>query len=80
MNGCTIMCVYIIICPDLTAIDCRSPPTIANGSPGTPDMTTFGGTVTYNCTNGYVSMGMSMTTVSCLNTGMWGTVTCTGTF
>ena len=61
-------------------IDCGPPPSITNGSPGTPDMTTFGGTVTYSCTNGYeVAPGDTTTTVMCLATGTWGTPqTCTG--
>ena len=75
------VCVYIIIYLDLTAVGCGPPPSITNGSPGTPTSTTFGGTVTYNCTNGYETpSGMSMTTVSCLASGMWDTVNCTGTF
>ena len=63
----------------ITVVDCGSPPGIDNGSPGTPDMTTFGGTVTYTCNNGYeISTGATMMTASCLATGDWDTVTCTG--
>ena len=70
--------VYIIICLDLTAVDCGSPPSITNGSPGTPTSTTFGGTVTYTCINsGYILSGSA--TVACLASGSWSTrPTCTG--
>ena len=71
------VCVYIIICLDLIALDCGTPPTITNGSPGTPDMTAFGGMVNYTCTSGYILSGSA--TVSCLASGGWSTrPTCTG--
>ena len=65
-------------CTDYTAVDCGTPPTITNGAPGTPDMTTLGVTVTYSCDSGYeISTGLS--TIACLNTGMWDTPpTCAG--
>ena len=57
-----------------SAVDCGTPPVLTNGSPGTPDKTTLGGMVTYTCDSGYaISTGATMTTVSCLATGMWGT-------
>ena len=62
---------------DFIVVDCGSPPNITNGSPGTPDMTTFGGNVTYNCDNGYDLSGTA--TVSCLSSGSWSTrPNCTG--
>ena len=71
---------FLCLTPTVTVVDCGSPPSITNGSPGTPDMTTFGGTVTYTCNNGYeTSLGMNMSTVSCLATGLWDTPSnCTG--
>ena len=54
-----------------TAVDCGPPPSITDGSPGTPDMTTLGGTVTYTCIDGLVISGSAM--ITCLATGMWGT-------
>ena len=57
-----------------SAVDCGTPPVLTNGSPGSPDMTTLGGMVTYTCDSGYaMSTGTTMTTVLCLATGMWGT-------
>ena len=52
-----------------TAIDCNDPPSIPNGSPGTPTKTTFGGTVTYSCNSGYQLLGVS--TLSCSANGTW---------
>ena len=60
-----------------SAVDCGTPPVLTNGSPGTPDMTTLGGTVTYSCKSGYILSGS--TTVTCLASGSWSTrPTCTG--
>ena len=57
-----------------SAVDCGTPPVLTNGSPGPPDKTTLGGMVTYTCDSGYaISTGATMTTVSCLATGVWGT-------
>ena len=60
------------------AVDCGSPPSITNGSPGTPTSTTFGGTVTYSCNDMYSQSGSA--TVSCLASGSWSNrPTCIGT-
>ena len=65
------------ICLTLTVVDCGPPPPITNGSPGTPDMTTFEGTVTYSCNDGYQLSGSSP--VTCMANGDWNTrPTCTG--
>ncbi len=59
-------------------VDCGLPPTILNGSPGTPTSTTFGGTVSYTCNNRYHMMSGS-TTVTCDASGSWSTrPTCSG--
>ena len=55
-----------------TAVSCGSPPSISNGSPGTPTSTTFGGTVTYSCVTGYQLSGVA--TVSCESDGNWKTI------
>ncbi|XP_064386496.1 sushi, von Willebrand factor type A, EGF and pentraxin domain-containing protein 1-like isoform X2 [Halichondria panicea] len=56
-------------------VDCGSPPTIGNGSPGTPTSTTYQGTVTYTCDTGYeVSNGVTIVTANCMASGMWETV------
>ena len=61
----------------IAAVDCGSPPSTSYGSPGTPTSTTFGGTVTYSCNNGYTLSGSA--TVSCLATGDWSSQpTCSG--
>ena len=60
-----------------TAVDCGPPPSVTNGSPGTPTSTTFRGTVTYSCDSGYSQSGVA--TVTCLSDGSWSTTpTCTG--
>ena len=65
------------VCTNYTVVDCGTPPVVTNGSPGAPAMTTFGGMVTYNCTNGYTLTGSA--TVSCLASGSWSTrPNCTG--
>ena len=45
-----------------TAVDCGTPPSITNGSPGTPTTTTFTGTVTYSCNDGYALFGIATST------------------
>ena len=58
-------------------VDCGLPPSISDGTSGTPSSTTFGGTVTYSCNNGYILSGSA--TVSCLASGIWDTTPeCTG--
>ena len=42
-----------------TAVDCGTPPSITNGSPGIPTTTTFTGTVTYSCNDGYALFGIA---------------------
>ena len=59
-------------------VDCGDPPTIPNGSPGTPTRTAFGGTVSYTCNNRYHMMSESAT-VTCEASGSWSTrPTCSG--
>ena len=61
----------------IAAVDCGSPHSIFNGSPGTSTGTTFGGTMTYSCNSGYTLSGSAR--VSCLATGAWSTrPDCTG--
>ncbi len=56
----------------ITAVSCGSPPSISNGSPGTPtNNTTFGGTVTYTCNNGYKRSWSAR--VTCQASGSWST-------
>ena len=45
-----------------TAVDCGTPPSITNGSPGIPTTTTFTGTVTYSCNDGYALFGIATST------------------
>ena len=52
-----------------TAISCGLPPSILNGSPGTPSTTTFGGRVTYSCHSGYTLSGSA--TIICQASGSW---------
>ncbi len=64
-----------------SVVDCGVPPSVPNGSPGTPTPgTTFGGTVTYICFSGYQdSNGVTMATATCMANRMWEPVlTCTG--
>ena len=61
---------FILFCY-LSVVDCGPPPTITNGSPGTPTSTTFGGTVTYTCDNGFTLSGSAM--ITCLAAGSWST-------
>ncbi|XP_064386669.1 sushi, von Willebrand factor type A, EGF and pentraxin domain-containing protein 1-like [Halichondria panicea] len=58
--------------PTCTIVDCGDPPTIPNGSPGTPTRTAFGGTVSYTCNNRYHMMSESAT-VTCEASGSWST-------
>ena len=53
------------------SVSCGSPPSIPNGSPGTPNSTTFGGTVTYSCDPGYIMIDSTNNLVTCLSTGNW---------
>ncbi len=56
-----------------TVVDCGSPTTIDNGSPGSPTSTTYQGTVTYTCVSGYeVSTGGTTAMATCLASGAWG--------
>ncbi len=56
-----------------SVVDCGFPPTIGNGSPGTPTSTTYQGTVTYNCVIGYeVSTGVTTAIATCMANGIWG--------
>ena len=56
-----------------TVVDCGSPTTIDNGSPGTPTRTTYQGTVTYTCDTGYeVSTGVTTAMATCMASGTWG--------
>ena len=58
-------------------VDCGDPPTIPNGSPGTPTSTAFGGTVSYTCNDRSRMLGSA--TVSCEASGSWSTrPTCSG--
>ncbi|XP_064402820.1 sushi, von Willebrand factor type A, EGF and pentraxin domain-containing protein 1-like isoform X2 [Halichondria panicea] len=59
--------------PTCQFVDCGFPPTIGNGSPGTPTSTTYQGTVTYNCVIGYeVSTGVTTAIATCMANGIWG--------
>ncbi len=55
----------------IIAVSCGSPPSISNGSPGTPTRTTFGGTVTYTCNTVYQRSGSAA--VTCEASGSWST-------
>ena len=55
----------------LTVVNCGSPPSISNGSPGTPTSTNYQGEVTYSCNTGYSRSGSA--TVTCLASGSWST-------
>ena len=58
----------------VSAIDCGgTPPSITDGSPGTPTSTTLGGFVTYTCVTGYeVSTGVTAAMATCMASGTWG--------
>ncbi len=52
-------------------VNCGPPPSVPNGSPGTPTPgTTLGGMVTYTCTSGVLVGGA---TVTCEVSGDWST-------
>ena len=53
------------------SVSCGSPPSIPNGSPGTPTSTMVGGTVTYSCDPGYIMMDSTNNLVTCLSTEEW---------
>ncbi|XP_064386526.1 sushi, von Willebrand factor type A, EGF and pentraxin domain-containing protein 1-like isoform X2 [Halichondria panicea] len=48
--------------PQCPPVDCETPPSIINGSPGIPTTTTFTGTVTYSCNDGYALFGIATST------------------
>ncbi|XP_064386513.1 sushi, von Willebrand factor type A, EGF and pentraxin domain-containing protein 1-like [Halichondria panicea] len=49
--------------PQCPPVDCGTPPSITNGSPaGIPTTTTFTGTVTYSCNDGYALFGIATST------------------
>ncbi len=60
-----------------SVVDCGTPPSVPNGSPGAPSPdTTIGGTVTYTCDTGVLMGGA---TVTCEASGDWSTTpTCLG--
>ncbi|XP_064386533.1 sushi, von Willebrand factor type A, EGF and pentraxin domain-containing protein 1-like isoform X2 [Halichondria panicea] len=61
--------------PTCSLVDCGSPSTIGNASPGKPTNTTYLRTVTYTCDSGYeVSTGVTTATATCMSSGMWETV------
>ena len=53
------------------SVSCGSPPSIFNGSPGTPTSTMVGGTVTYSCDPGYIMSDSANNLVTCLSIGQW---------
>ncbi len=53
-------------------IDCGTPPTVSNASPGTPTNTLLNGMVTYTCDIGYeVSTGVTTATATCMANDNW---------
>ncbi len=53
-------------------MDCETPPSITNGSPGVPTTTTFTGTVTYSCVTGYwISPRVTTATATCKADRTW---------
>ena len=59
-------------------VNCGSPPTIPNGSPGTPTSTAFEGTVSYTCNSDRYHVS-DPATVTCEASGSWSTrPTCSG--
>ena len=63
-------CQFNLSC-STAVVECGSPPSIIDGTSGTPSSTTFGVTVTYSCNNGYILSGSA--TISCLASGSWDT-------
>ena len=60
-------------------MDCGTPPSITNGSPGIPTTTTFTGTVVYSCNNGYALFGNATST--CQANATWSkSPECRGTY
>ena len=55
----------------LIAAICGSPPSISNGSPGTPTSIIQGGTVVYSCNTGYQLLMLGSATVVCQDSGNW---------
>ena len=53
------------------SVSCGSPPSIPNGSAGTPSSTMVGGTVTYSCDIGYIMSDAANNLVTCLSIGEW---------
>ena len=53
------------------AVDCGPPPSVDNGFHGTPNRTTFEGTVTYSCDDTYILSQSGLST--CLANGVWDT-------
>ena len=73
-----IFCILLLLFAH-TAVDCNTPPSITNGSPGIPTTTTFTGTVTYSCNDGYALFGIATST--CQANATWSRPPeCRGTF
>ena len=55
------------------AIDCGTPPSVSNGSPGAPSPDTMlNGVVTYTCVSGYeVSTGVTTAMATCMANRVW---------
>ena len=70
-NYYAIECIYAS--PDFPpVINCGTPPSVSNGSPGTPTNTLINGMVTYTCDSGYeVSTGVTTATATCTITENW---------
>ena len=63
---------YVILNYVHTVVNCGDPPTILNGSPGTPSSSTFGGTVSYTCNSNRYHVS-DPATVTCEASGSWST-------
>ena len=71
------ICYFTILSTTYTVVDCGEPLTIPNGSPETPTITTFGGTVYYTCNVRFLISGSA--TVTCEASGSWSKrPTCSG--
>ena len=55
-----------------SAVDCGTPPSVSNASPGSPTNTAIGGMVTYTCVSGYEVTGVTTVTATCMASGNWG--------